>query len=133
MEVGAVLPLHASALGKAMLAYTAPHVLEELLSKSGLAKLTVHTLCGRAALQRDLDAVRTRRYALEREEAILGEGGIAAAIFDRRGNPTGAIGIAGPRERLLKNDRVAVLAEAVIEAARGISRDLGASRWPMAD
>src|SRR5438445_778109 len=39
-------------------------------------------------------------------------------------------GVARPRERLLRKGREAVLAEAVIQAARGISRDLGAPRWP---
>jgi DNA-binding IclR family transcriptional regulator len=128
LDVGAVLPLHATALGKAILAFTSPPVLDELISKSGLARLTSHTLSSRVALQRDLDTVRARRYALEREEAVLGEGAIAAAIFDRRGSVAGAIGIVGPRDRLFKGDRQAGLVDAVMEAARGISRNLGASR-----
>ena len=42
----------------------------------------------------------------------------------------GAIGIAGPRERILRGGREPALAAHVIEAARGVSRDLGAARWP---
>jgi DNA-binding IclR family transcriptional regulator len=133
LEVGEVLPLHATALGKAILAFTPLSVVDEFISNSGLAKLTSRTLVSRAALQRDLEATRTRRYALEREEAVLGEGGIAAAVFDHRGTAAGAIGIAGPRDRLLKRDRLAALVDPVITSARGISRDLGASRWPMTD
>ncbi len=71
-----------------------------------------------------------RGFAREREEAILGEGGIAAAIFARSGEPVGAIGIAGPRARILRGGREPELATHVIEAARGVSRDLGAPRWP---
>jgi len=36
----------------------------------------------------------------------------------------------GPRERVLRRGRDRTLGTAVIEAARGISRDLGATRWP---
>jgi DNA-binding IclR family transcriptional regulator len=93
-------------------------------------KLTGQTLVTTAALTRDLDAVRDRGYALEKEEAVLGEGGVAAPIFDRRSEAVGAIGVAGPRERVLGRGRERKLGVAVIEAARGISRDLGATRWP---
>jgi DNA-binding IclR family transcriptional regulator len=61
---------------------------------------------------------------------VIGEAGVAAPIFDRRGETIGAIGVTGPRERLLRRGREAVLGDAVIQAARGISRDLGAARWP---
>jgi DNA-binding IclR family transcriptional regulator len=97
LEVGEVLPLHAT-----------------------------------AALRRELAATRERGFAVEREEAILGEAGVAAPIFDRRAEPIGAVGVAGPRERLLRRGRDRTVAAAVVEAARGISRDLGAPRWPAA-
>jgi DNA-binding IclR family transcriptional regulator len=83
-------------------------------------------------LRRELQAVQERGYAREREEAVIGEGGLASPIVGRTGEPVGAIGIAGPRERVLRGGRQPVLASAVVEAARGISRDLGAPRWPPA-
>lgn len=128
LEVGSLLPLHATALGKALLAYSPPEVVDDLLD-DGLPKLTAKTLTA-ATLKKDLDEVVQRGYALEREEAVIGEAGIAAPIFDRRGETIGAVGVTGPRERLLRKGREAVLADAVIQAARGISRDLGAARWP---
>ena len=130
LEVGAVLPLHATALGKAVLAYLDDDTLGDLLA-DGLPKLTGRTHATAAALRRDLAEVRERGYALEREEAVLGEVGLAAPIFDRRGEPVGAVGVAGPRERVLRRGREGPVAAAVIEAARGISRDLGAPRWPV--
>ena len=129
LEVGALLPLHATALGKAVLAYLDPTEMDAL-ARRGLPKLTGRTHTTAAALRRELAAVREQGYAVEREEAILGEGGVGAPIFDRTSEPIGAIGVAGPRERLLKRGREATVANAVIEAARGISRDLGAPRWP---
>jgi len=129
LEVGALLPLHATALGKAVLAYLDDEVRSDLVGDNP-AKLTGQTLVTPAALGRELDAVRKRGYALEKEEAVLGEAGVAAPIFDRRSEAVGAIGVVGPRERVISRGRDRKLGAAVIEAARGISRDLGANRWP---
>ncbi|MDX6514272.1 MAG: hypothetical protein QOE36_3776 [Gaiellaceae bacterium] len=129
LEVGALLPLHATALGKAVLAFAEQDVRQDLL-QSKPPKLTGQTLVTAAALGRELDSVRGRGYALEREEAVLGEAGVAAPVFDRHGAAIGAIGIAGPRERVLARGRERTLGTAVIEAARGISRDLGATGGP---
>jgi DNA-binding IclR family transcriptional regulator len=129
LEVGALLPLHATALGKALLAYLDDDVVADLVA-GGLPRLTGHTHIAPAAVRRELASIREIGYAVEREESLLGEGGIAAPIFDRRTEPIGAVGIAGPKERVLRRNRLPQLAAFVVEAARGISRDLGAPRWP---
>lgn len=129
LEVGSVLPLHATALGKTLLAYADDDVREGVLA-GPLPRLTGHTIVAPAALRKELEVIRERGFAREREEAVLGEGGLAAPIFDRRGEPVGVVGLAGPRERLLRGGRSPEFAPAVIESARGISRDLGAPRWP---
>ncbi len=129
LEVGADLPLHATALGKAVLAY-APEELRHAYLSDHLAQLTGRTLTTKRALNSDLTLVRNRRYALEQEEAILGEAGVAAPIFDRRDLVIGAIGVAGASERLNAPEQSEQIASAVIEAARSISRDLGATQWP---
>ena len=82
LEVGAQLPAHASALGKAMLAYAEPAVLHHLTAEP-LEKLTHRTLTA-AALRRELKAVRDGGLARERDEAVLGESSVAAAIHDNR-------------------------------------------------
>ena len=89
-----------------------------------------HTHVTATAIRRELAKVREVGYAVEREEALLGEAGVAAPIFDRRTEAIGAVGVAGPKERLLRRNRLPDVATAVIETARGISRDLGAPRWP---
>jgi DNA-binding IclR family transcriptional regulator len=95
-----------------------------------LPPLTQATLVTRASLQRALEDVRKHAYASEREEAIIGEASIAAPIFDRRNEPTGAIGVAGPVERLYEKGAVRPdLIVQVREAARAITRDLGGARF----
>jgi DNA-binding IclR family transcriptional regulator len=128
LEVGAELPLHASALGKAMLAYFPEYAIDDVLAEA-LPRLTSRTLTP-GALRKELNEVRDRGFAPERDEAILGESSIASPIFDHSGQAVGAIGVVGDTDRIMPRRAPRQLAAAVVEAARGISRELGASRWP---
>jgi DNA-binding IclR family transcriptional regulator len=129
LEVGAQLPVHASALGKALLAYGDGALVDDLLAEP-LPKLTRRTLTTAAALRRELDGVRDRGVAKERDEAVLGEASLAAPIFDHAGHAVGAIGVVGETAELLPRGPAKGVAAAVTEAARAISKELGAGRWP---
>jgi DNA-binding IclR family transcriptional regulator len=128
LEVGALLPLHASAIGKAMLAF-APRGFIEDLTSDPLEKLTSRTL-NSSALRQQLDQIRERGVARERDEAVIGESSLAAPIFDHDGQAVGAIGVVGETEQIMPRGPAKGITAAVIEAARGTSRDLGAARWP---
>ena len=127
LEVGAQLPAHASALGKAMLAFAPAPVIAELLAEP-LPKLTHRTLTARA-LEAELATVREQGFAREREEAVLGEASVAAPISDHAGHAVGAIGVVGEPAELLPRGPAKALVAAVTEAARNISRELGGGRW----
>src|SRR5690242_17311619 len=71
LEVGAQLPVHATALGKAMLAHVPTTAIDDLIEEP-LPKLTGRTLAG-GALRAELEQVRERGFARERDEAVLGE------------------------------------------------------------
>lgn len=127
LEVGSNLPLHATALGKAMLAHHAG-VYRDLISEP-LSRLTQHTLVVPEALEAELALVRERGWALEREEAVLSEGAIAAPIFDHRGEAAGSIGVTGSVGNLYEGGEAKRnLIGLVTEAARAVSRELGAMR-----
>jgi DNA-binding IclR family transcriptional regulator len=111
-----------------MLAFLPPDAVEDLLSEP-LPRLTSRTLAPRA-LREQLEDVREHGYARERDEAVLGESSIASPIFDHAGHAVGAIGVVGDTERIIPRGPAKTLVSAVSEAARGISRELGASRWP---
>jgi DNA-binding IclR family transcriptional regulator len=128
LEVGSQLPLHASALGKAALAFMTPDVIEEVLSGE-LPRLTKRTATA-AALRVQLQAIREEGIATERDEAVLGESSVAAPIFDQSQHAVGAIGVVGDTDRILAGGVVRGISAAVIESARGISRVLGAPQWP---
>ena len=67
-------------------------------------------------------------FGSEDQEAIVGEGGIAAPVFDNRGAAVGGIGVTGPVERLVPKGPDSSLVVVVKEVARGLSRELGAGR-----
>ena len=128
LDVGTLLPAHATALGKALLA-DSPYIADELAA-AGLDRFTPATVTDARALRAQLDKTRERGWAAEVEELVEGEVSYAAAIKDRRGVLVGAIGISGPVERLLANgEPSAELISYVREAARAVSRDLGAIPW----
>jgi DNA-binding IclR family transcriptional regulator len=127
LEVGASIPWSACALGRAIVAFLDPEQRESLIH-GPLVRLTGRTLDDLATLSPALSQVARDGVAVEDQEAIVGEGEIAAPVFDHRGAPAGAIGVVGPVERLLPNGPSAPILSAVKEIARGLSRDMGAGR-----
>lgn len=125
-EVGIVIPAHASALGKAMLAFS-PDDAAGLLDGGSLRSMTGETVTDPGELGKQLDDVRATGLAYENDEAVLGESCVAGAVFDSNG-VVGAVGIVVPStEWPLDNAAV----DAVRTTARTISRELGASQWPV--
>jgi DNA-binding IclR family transcriptional regulator len=127
LEVGAAIPWHACALGHAIVAQL-PATASARVMAADLVPLTGRTKTTRAALSRALAQVRKNGYAVEDQEATVGDAGVAAPIMNRHGTVAGAIGVVGPVERLLASGTRAELARAVVDSARSVSRDLGAGR-----
>jgi DNA-binding IclR family transcriptional regulator len=125
LEVGAVVPWHACALGKAIVAHVPEQQRTELLGRS-LPMLTGRTLTEQRKLAAELEKVRSLGYAVEDSEATIGDAGLAAPVFARDG-VAGAIGLVGPVERLLAGQRDEY-AVAVRDTARLLTRDLGGGR-----
>ena len=88
LEVGASIPWHACALGKAIVAFL-PEPSRRALLGLELAPLTGRTVTDPAVLEEVLAAVAAEGTALEDEEAIVGEAEIAAPVFDDRGHSVG--------------------------------------------
>jgi DNA-binding IclR family transcriptional regulator len=130
LEVGAAIPWHACALGHAIVAHLPDSQRTRALA-GDLAPLTGRTKTTRAALTRALNQVRQRGYAVEDQEATVGDAGIAAPIVSRDGMVAGAIGVVGSADRLLARGKRDELVRLVGEAARAVSRDLGAGRGGM--
>jgi len=128
LEVGALLPAHATAMGKVLLASNRYAASE--LAAEALPGYTPGTITTWDALEPALQEALARGWAADVEELVTGVASIAAPILDRRGATVGAIGISGPVERLLGDGAPrSELVSFVREAARAVSRDLGAIPW----
>jgi DNA-binding IclR family transcriptional regulator len=127
LEVGAAIPWHACALGKAVVAFLDETAQSEAFA-GDRARLTGKTVVDAKPLKAELDRVRRDALAIEDQETIVGDAGIAAPVFDNRGLVMGAIGVTGPVERLLPTKGSPQAAQLVREAARALSRELGAGR-----
>lgn len=128
LEVGAMRPLHASALGKVLAAYD-PAAREAALA-AGLAPVTGATVTEPAAFEAGLEVVRARGWASDVGETWDGVASVAAPVLDGRGLPVGAVGIGGAVERMQAGRELRPrLVAAVRDCARSVSRDLGAGRF----
>lgn len=120
-ETGIEIPSHASALGKSILAF-----MPSDSWPADLHSMTAETITATPALADHLIAVTATGLAFECDEAVLGESGIAGAVFDRTG-VVGSVGVVVPTTDWPADESVI---EAVRTTARTISRELGSSRWP---
>jgi DNA-binding IclR family transcriptional regulator len=125
-EVGIVIPVHASALGKAMLAF-APDDEQRVLATERLRSMTGETVTAPAELAAHLEEVRRTGIATEQDEAVIGESAVASPVFDSWSSVVGAIGVVIPTAgAVAEHDARA----AVRDSARSLSRELGAASWP---
>ncbi|MDO9403738.1 MAG: SMP-30/gluconolactonase/LRE family protein [Polaromonas sp.] len=122
-QVGLRLPLHASAAGKAILAYSDPVRQAQLLASS-LQAFTPATVVTAALLRAELNLTRARGYAVELMEHLPDTVSVAAPILDMQGQAIGAIAITARLGRMTPA-RAHQLSASVIGASRAISHNAG--------
>ena len=110
-QPGASVPVHASALGKAILAFTPTGAVESLIQGRELPALTPNTITEPGALRRALRRIRARGYALDLEETMPLATCAGAPILDASGRALAALSISGPSSRFQpRRDRRVVAA-----------------------
>ncbi len=124
LEIGTVVPLHAGATSKALLAFLPADVLEEALARP-LAAVGPGTITDPAALRAELAAIRERGWAVSREETNAGAWGAAAPVLSRDGVALAVIGMAGPLARHSEAAEQAAC-HAVVTASHNSAKSLGA-------
>jgi DNA-binding IclR family transcriptional regulator len=115
----ATLPPHATALGKALLAFVSPRIVD-LVIVNGLKSYTPYTITTPDRLRRALAVTRLSRIAVSRWELELGVSAVAMPVFGPGGTVVAALEI---RVRDLRNDLPSIKA-ALTVAARSLSREL---------
>jgi DNA-binding IclR family transcriptional regulator len=115
--IGSRLPLHATGVGKVLLAHASADIQAEVLDD--LPRMTPHTVTQPGRLRRQLEKVREDDFATTVEEMTLGA--CSAAVPIRAGGDVvAALGVVVPS---LERDR-ARLISALQVAARGIGRSV---------
>jgi len=125
--IGSRIALHASAMGKVLVACTAADLATEVRALGPLERFTGHTITSKAALTVELRAVRERGWAHNIEERYDGVVGAAAPVMGDDGDAVAAVGVQGPSARLDVGDSSDLVA-AVRDAARRLDGRLVPAR-----
>jgi IclR family acetate operon transcriptional repressor len=120
---GARVPLHASAMGKALLAFAGAEPKATVADLGGLARFTPQTLVRRSDLVADLVTTRERGYSINREERHDGVCGVGAPVLDADGTARAGVAIQGPSHRF-DDRRLSELGPRVVAAAAAIAVEL---------
>ena len=113
------LPAHATALGKALLAFSTPDILNRVIG-SGLKGYTPSTITDPARLRRALASIRLTRVAVSRWEYKAGISEVAVPVFGSGGIAVAALELTVPN---LRTD-LHMASSVLTIAARGLSREL---------
>lgn len=122
-SAGERVPLHASSVGKALLAWQETQILEDFLLHLNLRRSSPRTITSRARLLEELSKVRSQGYAIDDEECRNGWRCVGAPIFDQLGSTRVAICLTGTVAEL-SDSQLNSLAFEVMETAQRISRKL---------
>jgi DNA-binding IclR family transcriptional regulator len=126
--VHAVIPAHATAAGKALLAFSPPEVIDRVVA-AGLPAFTPQTITSPDVLRQKLSVIRLTQIATSRNEFECGKTAIAMPIFYRGGRVAASIELAlGDLNRELKP-----AAGALSVACHSLSRQLATEFRPRTD
>jgi DNA-binding IclR family transcriptional regulator len=120
---GSRAPYHATACGKAILAFLEPAVRESIYQARPLNRITPKTITEKDALEAQLAVVKARGYAIDMEETELNAHCVAAPIWDGLGNVAGAISVAALASRLSQS-ALTDLAQSIMRETNSISKIL---------
>lgn len=123
-RLGSRAPLHASGVGKALLAWTPDDERVQLLEGRELTRVTENTLYTPDTLQDEMARIRAQGFACDREEHAIGLHCVAACVYDEHGTPLTAISVSGPMARIPET-RLMELGGLVQDTAAEITAQLG--------
>ncbi|HEY7063207.1 MAG TPA: IclR family transcriptional regulator [Chloroflexota bacterium] len=132
VNVGMRVPAHAGSIGKVLLAFSAPEVVDALLAGGPLPAYTERTVTQPARLRQYLARIREQGYVFNDQEFQLGVRSVAAPIFDAEGAVVAGINAAAPIHELPDDVVETVVIPAVRRAAAELSACLGHTGAPRA-
>ncbi|WP_309570962.1 IclR family transcriptional regulator [Deinococcus sp.] len=123
-QLGAAAPLHASGVGKALMAWRDDASVTALLGSGPFPAFTPHSLTTLPAYRAELARVRTQGFAHDDQERELGVRCVAAPVRDGSGAVVAALSVSAPTSRLTEAEVPRFVAR-VVQATAAISLGLG--------
>jgi IclR family pca regulon transcriptional regulator len=127
--VGTRFPLHATSMGKVLLAFQGPTATEKFLVEGPLARMTERTVTEPNAFRDRIELVRSRFYDSALDELDYGIVSVAVPVFDAQEQIVAAINCSTSTTRISQDELVRTRLPLLREAARAIEDEL--RRWPM--
>jgi DNA-binding IclR family transcriptional regulator len=130
LRLGSRLPVHCTALGKVLLAFSSDERREAYdrdVASVGLEARTPATIVDRDKLLDELTAVAHQGFAADLEECEPGLACAAAPVHDASGAVVAALSVSAPVVRVDANALHRTIVPAVRDAAASLSRQLGFS------
>jgi DNA-binding IclR family transcriptional regulator len=122
--VGRRMRVHATSVGKALVAHISRERLEKILSEQGMEKRTPKTITTAPRLLKELEKVRQQGYAVDDEENNMGARCVGAPVFNQHGSIEASLGLSGTINQVNPQTMPRIL-EALKDAARHVSMQLG--------
>ena len=120
-DIGSRAPVHATALGKAILARMDERRVDEVMGDPPYESFTANTLTDRSSLTEDLEATRSRGYSLDLEESMPGLRCIGVAL---RKPLIGDVAISVSASSLsMTDERIPTFAEAILRTGQLLGTD----------
>ena len=128
--IGLQVPLHCTAVGKARMAFLSEEEIDRIVKRVGLPRFTANTITDPVQLKAELELIRQRGYAVDREEHEVAIRCVGAPIRDETGAVIASCSVSGPTGRMT-DECIAELAPEVMRVADAISRRLGYGGAPL--
>lgn len=125
-HLGRNIPLYAGSAGKLFLAYMAQDARARFLEQTELEPITPFTITDPDELNQQAHIIRQQGYAISHREWTVDASGVAAPIFNQRGQMIAALTVSGPTQRF-GPDNLEKIIQACTWAAQQISKLLGYS------
>lgn len=122
--IGMIEPIHASSVGKCILAHRREDILSQILENYEYTKYTEKTIQDKAGLLHELEKVKKQGYAVDDEEVALGVRCVAVPIFNYGKQVRYSIGISG-MTALMTEENMNLYIKKLGHAAKKIGKELG--------
>ena len=122
--VGRRMRVHATSVGKALVAHIPQQQLEKMIAERPMEKRTPKTITTMPRLLKELERVRSLGYSVDDEENNLGARCLGAPVFNQQGNIEAALGLSGPIHQV-NSETMPRIVETLKDAARHLSMQLG--------